>query len=150
MTWEVDRRTNSKAAGGMEPTVPVPMDRPAPTLTGKAGHQWIFRNGAQANATVRPEDRPAPTILASADNGASVFVNRQDGRTYKLTPLGALILQSFPADYPVQRDSDEAVRADRQRRPAAPRCPRYRHAKWHRDARGEGRMMPCNARNMEP
>lgn len=71
----VDRRTNSKAAGGgMVPTVPVPMDRPAPTLTGKAGGQWVFRNGAQANATVRRLDQPAPTILGSADNGDSAWV----------------------------------------------------------------------------
>ncbi len=57
----------------MTPTVPVPMDRPAPTLTGKAGGQWVFRNGAQDHATVRTMDAPAPapTILASADNGDS-------------------------------------------------------------------------------
>lgn len=70
MTWVIDRRTNSKAAGGgMTPTVPVPMDRPAPTLTGKAGGQWVFR---------------------------------QDGRTAKLTPRGAMVLQTFPVDFPVQ------------------------------------------------
>lgn len=72
MTYAIDRRTNSKAAGGgMAPTVPVPMDRPAPTLTSKAGHQWLL-------------------------------VPRGEGDTLKLTPRGALVLQSFPVNYPVQ------------------------------------------------
>lgn len=54
----VDRRTNSKdGRGGMVPTVPVPVTRPAPTLTGKALGQWIIRttdpNGPRANLTIR-------------------------------------------------------------------------------------------------
>jgi DNA (cytosine-5)-methyltransferase 1 len=85
--WVVDRRTNSKAAGGgMEPTVPVPMDRPAPTLTSKAGGQWVFRNGAQANATKRTMDAPAPTILASADNGDSAWVYERPATTVCADP----------------------------------------------------------------
>jgi DNA (cytosine-5)-methyltransferase 1 len=53
----VDRRTNSKdGRGGMVPTVPVPVTRPAPTLTGKATTQWIIRDldgEGRANLTVR-------------------------------------------------------------------------------------------------
>lgn len=46
MRWVVDRRTNSRGAGGTTvPTVTVPCDRPAPTFTGKSGHQWILSNG---------------------------------------------------------------------------------------------------------
>lgn len=101
MTWVVDRRTNSRAAGGVAPTVPVAMDRPAPTLTSKAGTQWVFRNGAQEHATVRTLDKPAPTILASADNGDSRFVHFT-GTTYRLNVRAALVLQSFPEDYPVR------------------------------------------------
>lgn len=101
MRWVCDRRTNSRGPQGTQvPTVPVPVDRPAPTLTGKAGHQWIFRNGDQAHATVRRCDQPAPTILGSADNGGSVFTDGETKR--KLTIREALILQSFPEDYPVQ------------------------------------------------
>lgn len=69
----VDRRTNSKAAGGtMAPTVPVPVTRPAPTVTSKTGGQWVIRpdekapvyvNGNQPNAGRRSADEPAPTIL---------------------------------------------------------------------------------------
>lgn len=78
--WVVDRRTNSKAAGGgMEP-------RPAPTLTGKSGGQWVFRNGAQANATVRTLDEPAPTVLASADNGDSKWFYQRPATTLQGDP----------------------------------------------------------------
>ncbi len=35
----------------MTATVVVPMDRPAPTITGKSGGQWVLRNGARANAS---------------------------------------------------------------------------------------------------
>lgn len=72
-SWVVDRRTNSKAAGGgIAPTVAVPVTRPAPTLTGKSGTQWVIRpnetapvyvNGNQPNAGRRSADEPAPTIL---------------------------------------------------------------------------------------
>lgn len=106
--WVVDRRTNSRGPAGTQvPTVPVAMDRPAPTLTGKAGHQWVFRNGSQQKATVRTMDQPAPTILASADNGDSRFCH-DTGTTIRLSVLGALVLQSFPEDYPVQGNKSKA------------------------------------------
>lgn len=68
--WVLDRRTNSRAAGGgMEPTVPVPIDCPAPTITGKgASGQMVFRRlnpGAtrsQPNRRPRGTDAPAPTV----------------------------------------------------------------------------------------
>lgn len=71
MRWVVDRRTNSRGPGGtIVPTVKVGVDRPAPTLTGKAGHQWVF---------------------------SSECIEKR-----KLTVEEALILQTFPKDYPVQ------------------------------------------------
>lgn len=51
----IDRRTNSRdGRGGMTPTAVVPVDRPAPTLTGKgAAGQWVLRDGASArNLTI--------------------------------------------------------------------------------------------------
>lgn len=83
----VDRGTNSKAArGGMEPTVGVGIDRPAPTLTGKAGHQWVireadhpkwFKASNQENAAVRHVTSPAPTILfGHASNSVKWFHER--------------------------------------------------------------------------
>lgn len=73
--WDyvVDRRTNSKGSRGTTVlTVPVPVTRPAPTLTGKSGEQWVIRpdetapvyvNGNQPNAGRRSADEPAPTIM---------------------------------------------------------------------------------------
>lgn len=132
-SWErvaVDRRTNSRGPGGTTvPSALVPLSRPAPTLTGKSGEQWVIRNGAQDNATVRALDEPAPTILASMDNGDTRWVyerpattvvgsfkpeviaapgyrtetSRQDAPgSVQVTVQEAGILQSFPPDYPWQ------------------------------------------------
>jgi DNA (cytosine-5)-methyltransferase 1 len=72
-SWVVDRRTNSKGPRGtMVPTAEVSIDRPAPTLTGKSGSQWVIRpgetapvlvNGNQKNAARRSVNEPAPTVL---------------------------------------------------------------------------------------
>lgn len=69
----VYRRTNSRGARGTTvASVPVPTSSPAPTLTGKSGHQWVVRpgetppvlvNGNQPNAGRRSIDEPAPTVL---------------------------------------------------------------------------------------
>lgn len=94
--WSVDRRTNSKAAGGgTVPTVTVPMDRPSPTLTGKGGLQWIF-------------NAPATTVCADPrlsfrghHDPEHRSLSQEDGAV-KLTIEEGLILQSFRPDYPVQ------------------------------------------------
>ena len=72
-TYVLDRRTNSKAAGGgMAPTPTVALDRPAPTVLGSSQGQWILRpgerppvlvNGNQPNAARRSSDQPAPTVM---------------------------------------------------------------------------------------
>lgn len=95
--WVVDRRTNSKdGRGGMAPTVTVPMSRPSPTLTGKAGTQWIFY-------------RPATTVVGSfcpdviAAPGYRTTTSRQNAEgSVKVTIEEAAVLQSFPPDYPWQ------------------------------------------------
>ena len=52
----LDRRTNSKTAGGgMAPTVPVPTDRPAPTLTGQCLGQWLVRDGDDSRTLTTQE-----------------------------------------------------------------------------------------------
>jgi len=44
--WIIDRRTNSRAAGGgIEPMVPVQSGHRAPTLTGQAVGQWVIQSG---------------------------------------------------------------------------------------------------------
>lgn len=101
--YVVDRRTNSKGAGGvMVPTVTVPVTRPAPTLTGKSGAQWH----------VRPDwtrERPATTVVGSfrpdiiAAPGYRTDISRQDAPdSVQITVSEAGVLQSFPPDYPWQ------------------------------------------------
>lgn len=112
-SWEIDRRTNSKGPRGTTvPTVPVSSDRPAPTLTSKAGMQWVLRASNQANSAIRPDDKPAPTMLfAHACNdvrfypkgtekpGEPMRAADRPASSSKLEVWEAGILQSFPADY---------------------------------------------------
>jgi DNA (cytosine-5)-methyltransferase 1 len=126
----VDRKTNSKAAGGrMEPTVPVSVERPSPTLTGKALGQWVIRMGdvRSSNGCVRPCDEPSPTLTSSMDNGNFQWVHERPATTVvgsfkpeiisppgyrtevsrqnaeggvRVTVAEGGVLQSFPPDYP--------------------------------------------------
>jgi DNA (cytosine-5)-methyltransferase 1 len=85
--WVLDRRQQNPDGS---PVPPVPPDRPAPTLTGQSGQQWVFT-------------RPATTVL-----GAPGHRDREGGEAQfgegavKLTEAEALILQSFREDYPLQ------------------------------------------------
>lgn len=113
-SWEIDRRTNSKGPRGtMVPTVPVPSDRPAPTLTSKAGGQWVLRASNQANSAIRSDNKPAPTMLfAHACNDVRLYpkgtekpgepmrAGDRPAESSKLEVWEAGILQSFPVDYP--------------------------------------------------
>lgn len=137
-SWVVDRRTNSKAAGGgMAATATVPMSRPAPTLTGKAGTQWVLRMGNQVNACVRAADEPAPTVLFGRRSnkvewfetrpattivgsfapdivsppGYRTQTSRQNAEGgVKITVAEGGVLQSFPADYPWQGSRSKQFR----------------------------------------
>jgi DNA (cytosine-5)-methyltransferase 1 len=94
--WTVDRRQNSNdGKGGSVPVALVPMSRPSPTLTGMSGGQWMF-------------SRPATTVCGDPRLGAPGHRDREGGEpqfgegSVKLTVSEALVLQSFPPDYPVQ------------------------------------------------
>lgn len=107
--YVVDRRTNSRAAGGDSgPTVPVPVTEPSPTLTGKSGGQWIIRPGdAEAWALDRPSTTIvgsfSPDVVAAPGYRKAGDPPRQDTPgSIKITLRDALILQSFEPDYPVQ------------------------------------------------
>ena len=101
--YVVDRRTNSKAAGGtMAPTVPVAVVRPAPTFTGKSGAQWVIR-------PAWPHERPATTVVGSfkpeiiSAPGYRLAESRQNAEGgVRVTVAEGGVLQSFPADYPWQ------------------------------------------------
>lgn len=69
-------------------------DEPAPTFSAKAGGRWVF-------------DRPATTIAGDPRVGAPGHRDRAGGErqfenAIRLTIADALVLQSFPPDYPVQ------------------------------------------------
>lgn len=95
---------------------------PAPTITAKSGGQWQIRNTSQEHATVRGEDEPAPTLHFGHTPNTWVFERPAttvmgDPRTFqpgghhtpgaqsensiRLTIRDALLLQSFPEDFPM-------------------------------------------------
>jgi DNA (cytosine-5)-methyltransferase 1 len=77
------------------------MDRPAPSVTGKAGGQWVFNRPA---TTVAGDARIAQPGHHDWGNGR---VNG-DGIKVELWELGAL--QGFPKDYPWQGTKTEQAR----------------------------------------
>lgn len=129
-SWAIDRRTNSKTAGGgMAPTALVSIERPAPTLTSKAGCQWVLRMGNQSGATARAADEPAPTIAFGHNAASMEWIHRRPATTIvgsfgadtvsppgyrldvsrqnaeggvKITVAEGGVLQSFPPDWPWQ------------------------------------------------
>lgn len=112
-TWAaIDRRTNSRGPGGTQvDTALVPVSRPAPTLTGMAGGQWIIRSGstiAGGPLAERSAQRPAFTVTSRAD--LWTLREGESGTEGKLTPAGCLALQSFGFDYPVQGNKGERFR----------------------------------------
>lgn len=115
----VDRRTNSKGPGWREgapmvATAPVPRTEPSPTLTSKAGGQWVFTRPA---TTIAGDSRcwpPGHKINAGdiarlgEDEATERYGDRAGTEAIKLTVAEALVLQSFPADYPVQGTKTKA------------------------------------------
>lgn len=101
----------------------VAVDRPAPTLTAKAGTQpWVFVNGNQPRAARRGPHEPAPTIafghnaervewcyrepsptIVSGSNRSSTELpNGSPGGSVRVSIVEAAILQGFRPDYPWQ------------------------------------------------
>ncbi|HWL41511.1 MAG TPA: DNA cytosine methyltransferase [Ilumatobacter sp.] len=100
-SWELNRRQNA----GSKPIRNVPDHEPAPTLTAAADAkaQWIWeRPATTVVASFRPDVIGAPVHHGP---GAS-RVGHPD--SVRITPREALILQSFPPDYPVQGSRSKA------------------------------------------
>ncbi|GAA4075646.1 DNA cytosine methyltransferase [Nocardioides kongjuensis] len=126
----IDRRTNSKGPGGtVVPTALGSIERPAPTLTSKAGEQWVLRMGNQQNAAVRALAEPAPTMAFGNNSSSMEWIRTRPATTIvgsfgadtvsppgyrldvsrqnaeggvKITVAEGGVLQSFPWDYPWQ------------------------------------------------
>lgn len=89
----IDRRTNSKAAGGrMAQTALVSIERPAPTVTSMTGRQWVLRMGNQQNAAVRTLDEPAPTVLFGHRSNSVEWIRTRPATTvagdHRIQPPG--------------------------------------------------------------
>lgn len=103
----VTGRTGSRAGDGDVQPYSRPIDRPAPTVDTKVGSAWRFelntgrdwkKGGTRDDAQKVPGDRPSPAL----DGKAARWWLQQPGTTVGLSIDQALILQSFPPDYPVQ------------------------------------------------
>lgn len=123
----VTGREGSKAGDGDVRPYERSMNRPAPTVDGKAGSAWILDRRQTGAPTLDTSAVPAPTLTAAAI-GKGVWTLTRPATTVqgdpRLAPPGhrdreggepqfgtdaldltitdALRLQSFPADYPVQ------------------------------------------------
>lgn len=120
-SWELNTGRAWKKGGTREDAQTVdPAAGPAPTFTHKSGQQWIISErepglvGTHVEADVAEQKpwaygRPATTLATRplvADPGTNA--NRFNGATksrndgIKITVEEALVLQSFPSDWPVQ------------------------------------------------
>ncbi|MFD9904539.1 DNA cytosine methyltransferase [Streptomyces sp. NPDC059063] len=81
-----------------------PHTRPAPTLTGKTGAQWVLKHSNRANATVRRADEPAATLVfGHAGNDVSWHSQTPAGYdSVRISIQEAAALQTFPPGYPFQ------------------------------------------------
>lgn len=93
------------------------VDRPAPTIVGRADLWQLHTNRGQdegGNRQTVTLDRPAPSLTGKAgpqwEWGDGIADGTAMGQGVKLTVRDALILQSFPADYPVQGTKTSAFR----------------------------------------
>jgi DNA (cytosine-5)-methyltransferase 1 len=104
--WVVRTGQNSRQAGGTTEMYERPIDEAAATLTGQA-RSWVF---GQPATTIAGDPRITArchhehgTQGADANTTDQVRAGDYQGtEPVKLTLTEALILQSFPPDYPVQ------------------------------------------------
>jgi DNA (cytosine-5)-methyltransferase 1 len=122
---EVDTNQNSRMGGGRIQRYTRDTDRPCPTLTTKAdrwlvdtkrdlrddGSTQTFDPASQPAVTLTGKSggqRPATTVCGDSRLGAPGHRDREGGEpqfgegSVKLTVSEALVLQSFPPNYPVQ------------------------------------------------
>ncbi|WP_394430423.1 DNA cytosine methyltransferase [Streptomyces sp. SGAir0957] len=81
-----------------------PHTRPAPTLTGQTGAQWVLKHSTRAKATVRRADEPAATLVfGHAGNDISWHPAPHAGlEPVRISVQEAAALQTFPPGYPFQ------------------------------------------------
>jgi DNA (cytosine-5)-methyltransferase 1 len=96
----------------------IPVTQPAPTLTGRSGRQWIIHNQSGTPIdTTWPTQRPSTTIAGRAliphpgtnkNRYNNATKTRNDG--FKILPQDALILQTFPENYPIHGNKTSQFR----------------------------------------
>lgn len=92
-SWVVNTGRDWKPGGTRDDAQKIPMDQPAPALDGAHGGAGIWRIEQAPWTAARP---------ATPEEAAARYGDRAGTEAIRLTEADALILQSFPADYPVQ------------------------------------------------
>lgn len=93
--WEMNTGRAWKKGGTREDAQSVPSTSPAPSVTGQAGAWWMVRPSTTIVGSFRPMIVSGP--------GVDLTRPRQEREgSVRITPQDALVLQSFPVDYPVQ------------------------------------------------
>lgn len=97
--WVLNTGRDWKPGGTREDAQTLPIDGPAPSVTGKSGEQWQFTRPA---TTIAGDERLWPPGHKENSNPPGKYQQRRGERADKLNPAQALVLQSFPSNYPVR------------------------------------------------
>jgi DNA (cytosine-5)-methyltransferase 1 len=93
--WEMNTGRAWKKGGTRDDAQKVPSTSPSPSVTGQSGAWWMVRPSTTIVGSFRPMIVSGP--------GVDLTRPRQEREgSVRITPQDALVLQSFPVDYPVQ------------------------------------------------
>jgi DNA (cytosine-5)-methyltransferase 1 len=93
--WEMNTGRAWKRGGTRDDAQRVPATSPSPSITGQSGAWWMVRPSTTIVGSFRPMIVSGP--------GVDLTRPRQEREgSVRITPQDALVLQSFPVDYPVQ------------------------------------------------
>lgn len=100
-SWELNRRQGT----GAKPMRAIPDDEPAPTLTAAAGakSQWLWQRPATSAVDVLRSD-----VSGAHDEHGPSGPRVQHLDAVRITLREALVLQSFPPDYPLAGSRSKA------------------------------------------
>jgi len=116
--WVVNTGRDWKKGGTRADAQKIPISSPAPTVTSNSTRAWIVHDQSGTDIDLTwPTTRPATTIAnralvphpgANANRYNGATKSRNDG--FKIEIEDALILQSFPANYPLHGNKTSQFR----------------------------------------